>query len=426
MTSERQLTDKRRRFLVWAVMSLPGVVLLSTFEVSAQPVSATKAAETARMLAQSKYERGTAVSAAGAPLAGAETGQQASQFPDKPATFPDSAERVQLPFPVVSPDAMTSLNGIQASNTRQFPSAIEVKGNARGLLLHARRETKYDLLSPVSLWLESGPLLVAVRAPSEMSLIATKFGDVCITSGADALLDRGDGTLRIVNLSTGRGSVHLVLHDRQWRNSPFAGGKSTSIKTRRGTTATFESGSVAISPGYELVVADHTLELAEAKPADAIGRRDFKVLGDNGRFVLSEVSVDNLVQVHDLVRNLREHGARANTVLTEINRTGAQYKSKQGEEGFERTAPLVKQTSEPKKADPKSKPPKAPVATVSPKKSSEKAPSPPARGTGSAGAGSGAAGSGSGAAGTNTKDGIGGTGGATRSGSNSFGKDNRS
>ncbi len=290
----------------------------------------------------------------------------------------NTVERVPtLPFPFVSSDAVGALSGVQSGSARSFPSAIEIRGNARGLLLHARKDTKYDLLSPVSLWLESGPLLVAVRTPSELALIATKFGDVCVTAGADALLERGEGTLRIANLSNAHGTVNLVMHDRQWKNSPWSHIEQVkelsrkSSKSKKRSEESAESGSLSLAPGYELVVGDHSLEVTEIKPADSVGRRDFKVIGDSGRFVISEICVDNVVQVHDLVRNLKEHGERANNILSEINRVAGQFKAKQGEEGFEKVLPVVKPPETVKKPDPKTKTsPKAPLATVSPKKTS--------------------------------------------------------
>lgn len=299
-----------------------------------------------------------------------------------------------LPFPLVPQDAVSSLSGVQQMAGRSFPSAIEIRGNARGLLLHARKETKYDLLSPVSLWLESGPLLVAVRAPSDLALIATKFGDVCVTAGADALLERGEGTLRITNLSTAHGTVNLVMHDRQWKNSPWAHlekVRELNKKASKGKKRSddFESGCLALAPGYELVVGDHSLEISEVKPADSVGRRDIKIIGDSGRFAISELCIDHLIQTHDLVRNLKEHGERANNILTEINKVGVQFKTKQGEDGFEKVVPVVKAPEPVKRPDPKSKtPPKAPLA-VTPKKTSVEGKSPPYSKGGAAVTGSG-------------------------------------
>lgn len=379
MTTERHLTEKKLLYLVWAVSALPGILLSSNFEAHAQASATTAStrptADNVRTTgSSSRYEgRGPAVSTVGSAVMG-DPVRAVTQNPDRNVVQPEIAKSA-LPFPCVSVDGLRTLAGVQSESTRSFPSAIEVRGNARGLLLHAQKDTKYDLLSPVSLWLESGPLLVAVRAPSDMSLIATKFGDVCVSTGGDALLERGDGTLRIINLSSGKGSVDLVLHDRQWRASPWSVlSKGNAVRVSRKNENKFESGSLAVSPGYELVVSDHSLELSEAKPADAIGRRDFKVIGDNGRFLVSEVCIENLVQGHDLVRNLKVHGAKANSVLSDIFRVAAQYRAKQGEEGFDRIMPLVVKPSESlKKPDSsRSKPPKAPVATSTPKKQSER------------------------------------------------------
>ncbi|MBY0550885.1 MAG: hypothetical protein K2W95_26640 [Candidatus Obscuribacterales bacterium] len=370
MTTPRLLTEKTLRYLVWATIALPGLILAFSFEAYAQSSGRSGSGTTAPGL----YEaRTTAVSTAGSSGIG-DPVKAAAQNPDKNVVQPDMEKSI-LPFPSVSVDNLHGLTAVQSESNRVFPSAIEIRGNARGLLLHALKETKYDLLSPVSLWLESGPLLVAVRAPSDMSLIATKFGDVCVSAGGDALLERGEGTLRIINLSTGKGTVNLVLHDRQWRASPWSSvSKSSDSQYKKKKQSKFESGSLTVAPGYELVVGDHSLELSEAKPADSIGRRDFKTIGDNGRFVVSEICIENLVQGHDLVRNLKEHGSKANTILSEIQRFAVQYKSKQGDEGFDRImTPMVKQLETPKKPEAaRTKPRKDPVATLTPKKQSER------------------------------------------------------
>lgn len=381
MTTERLLTEKTLRYLVWAIIALPGIILSFSFEAYAQsPGQARTGSESSRTTSPGRFyeARGTAVSAAGSSGIG-DTARAVTQNPDKSVVQTPDVEKSILPFPSVSMDSLHTLTAVQSESNRIFPSAIEIRGNARGLLLHALKETKYDLLSPVSLWLESGPLLVAVRAPSEMSLIATKFGDVCVSAGGDALLERGDGTLRIINLSTGKGTVNLVLHDRQWRASPWSAmniGDANRKKKR--ADSKFESGSLSVAAGYELLIGDHSLELSEAKPADSIGRRDSKVIGENGRFVVSEICIENLVQGHDLVRNLKEHGTKANNVLSEINRIAVQYRSRQGDEGFDRImAPAAKQQETSRKPEgTRTKPQKAPVATFTPKKQSER-PTPP-------------------------------------------------
>lgn len=381
MTTERLLTEKTLRYLVWATFALPGIILSFSFEAHAQsPGPARTGSESSRTTSTGRlYEaRSTAVSAAGS-SGMSDPDRAVTQNPDKSVAQTPDTEKSLLPFPSVSIDSLHNLTAVKNESNRMFPSAIEIRGNAKGLLLHALKETKYDLLSPVSLWLESGPLLVAVRAPSDMSLIATKFGDVCVSAGGDALLERGDGTLRIINLSTGKGTVNLVLHDRQWRACPWSSmnkGDDAQNRKKKRADSKFESGSLSVAAGYELLIGDHSLELSEAKPADAIGRRDLKVIGENGRFVVSEICIENLVQGHDLVRNLKVHGSKANNVFSEINRIAGQYRTRQGDEGFDRIMPVIKQLETSKKPEASRTKPKAPVATFTPKKQSER-PSPP-------------------------------------------------
>lgn len=292
------------------------------------------------------------------------------------AAAADKADK--LPFPNISSDGLTSLSGIHTSFSHVFPSAIDIHGSSAGVLLHARKETKYDLLTPLSIWLEEGPLLVSVRAPSELVLVATKFGDICVTAGGDALVDRAEETLRIVNLST-NDTVFLNMHDKLWTNSPWGhlnrvqqlnekdkSGKKGK-KSRSRTYDDIESGCVAIEPGYELIIGSEALQMEEVKRQDGIGRRDFKTL-TNGIFVLNEISVDNLAQSHDLIKNLKEHGPKANNVLSDITKSASNLKSKQGEQGFEKVFPPP---PKPPKKPPT--PPKTPPASTigKPKKDSK-------------------------------------------------------
>ncbi|MBX9688438.1 MAG: hypothetical protein K2X27_17140 [Candidatus Obscuribacterales bacterium] len=285
---------------------------------------------------------------------------------------------------------MSSLNGIQANNSRIFPSAIDIHGSPAGVLLHARKETRYDLLSPLSIWLEDGPLLVSVRNPSEMVLVATKFGDVCVTTGGDALVERAESdTLRIINLSTGSDTVFLNMHDKLWTNSPWGGiAKSSPSKTktrgRKKTYADIDSGAVSIAPGFELLVGAQGLSLDDAKPADSVGRREFRTL-EGGRFIVSEISVDNLTQAHDLIKNLSSHGEKASAVFNEIMKNAGILRGRQGESGFEKNVPPPPKQAIPKHKPPAKLPPTKPPAAVAPPKAktappagSQAIPAPPA------------------------------------------------
>lgn len=280
-----------------------------------------------------------------------------------------AADKSNLPFPVVSNENVSSLQGVQPTSSHVFPSAIDIHGSAAGVLLHARKETRYDLLSPLSIWLEDGPLLVSVRRPSEMVLVATKFGDVCVTAGGDAIVERGEeDTLRIVNLCTNGDTVFLNMHDKLWTGSPWGHlGKreQPTEKKRKGskksTYEEIESGAISIAPGYELVIGAHGLSLEDVKPPDSVGRRDFKTL-EGGRFAICEISVDHITQLHDLIKNLNNHGEKANGIFAEIMKNAGMLKSRQGESGFEKNIPPP-----PKPIEPKRKPPgKLPPSTKPP------------------------------------------------------------
>lgn len=296
------------------------------------------------------------------------------QAESKAAPVSDNDDKAEkLPFPVISSDNVGSLSGVRATFSRIFPSAIDIHGSSTGVLLHARKETKYDLLSPLSIWLEDGPLFVSVRAPSELVLVATKFGDICVSTGGDALVDRFEETLRIVNLSTNE-TVFLNMHDKLWTNSPWGHlGKVQQItdknNKRKKTYDDIDSGALSIEPGYELIIGSEPLRLDEVKRPDGIGRRDFKALA-NGTFVVDEISIEHLSQGHDLIKNLKEHGSKASSIFSDLSRSANQLKSRQGDSGFEKVLPPPPKPEKPVRKPPATAP-KAPPSTITKPKQSK-------------------------------------------------------
>ncbi len=279
-----------------------------------------------------------------------------------------AADKSTLPFPIISNDGLNSVSGVQSNSGRNFPSAIDIHGSPAGVLLHALKDTRYDLLSPLSIWLEEGPLLVSVRRPSDMVLVATKFGDVCVLAGGDALVERGENdTLRIVNLCTNSDTVFLNMHDKLWVSSPWGhAGKLQQMNRKKGkrkqnTYDGIESGAVSIGPAYELLIGTETLTMEDVKPPDSVGRRDFKAF-EGGKFVVSEISIDHLTQIHELIKNLNSHGEKASSIFGEIMRNAGTLKAKQGDSGFEKNVPPPPKPVEPKRKPPTKAPPKSNVA----------------------------------------------------------------
>lgn len=295
-----------------------------------------------------------------------------------------AADKSTLPFPIISNDNLNTVGGVQSVNTgRNFPSAIDIHGSPSGVLLHALKDTRYDLLSPLSIWLEEGPLLVSVRRPSDMVLVATKFGDVCVLAGGDALVERGENdTLRIVNLCTNSDTVFLNMHDKLWMSSPWGhAGKLQSLNHKKSkkkqTYDGIESGAVSIAPAYELLIGNELLSIEDVKPPDSIGRRDFKSF-EGGKFVVSEISIEHLTQIHELIKNLNSHGEKASSIFSEIMKNAGTLKAKQGDTGFEKNVPPPPKPVEPKRKPPTKAPPKSNVAPPAAAPSGQK---PPASGS---------------------------------------------
>lgn len=333
------------------------------------PVAASQPPASKSAMGESPTRQSSAQSLPKPDAAKTGTGGKGAENASKSAaseTPPAADNKPPLPFPVISGDAAGSAAGVQGINSRTFPSAIDIHGSAAGVLLHARKETRYDLLSPLSIWLEEGPLLVSVRKPSEMVLVATKFGDVCIVASGDALVERGEeDTLRIVNLCTSGDTVFLNMHDKLWTGSPWGhAGKVQQLRERKGKKKTYdevESGAISIAPGYELVIGAQGLTVEDVKPPDSVGRREIRAF-EGGRFVISEICIDHLTQLHDLIKNLNTHGEKASAVFAEIMKNAGQMRSKQGESGFEKNVPAPPKPPEPKRKPP----PKAPASKTPP------------------------------------------------------------
>ena len=390
------LLQRRQKFLRVLVASTLSIALFQVGAAAQQgdskkpnldPVAATSPSAKSAMGESPSRQ---AVSAQSLPKPETAKGGPKKDVPAKAVsdTPAPAAEKSTPPaFPLVGTDALSTVPGIQAANAKYFPSAIDIHGSTVGVLMHARPDTKYDLLSPLSVWLEDGPLLVSVRHPSEMVLVATKFGDICVTSGGDALVERSSDydTMRIVNLCTNGDTVYLNMHDKLWTASPWSHGakappseepKSKKKHGKGSRTKTYEdieSGAIALAPGYELMISGHALTAEEVKREDSVGRRDFKTF-EGGKFVISEISVDNLTQLHDLIKGLTTHGERASAIFNDIMKSAGLMKSRQGESGFEKHTPAPKVA--PSKRKPPTKVPPPPAKTSTPSSSKPAVPPP--------------------------------------------------
>lgn len=314
----------------------------------------------------------------------------------------EKARKLTVTFPVVSPDSLPAFLALKPIESKQFPDPVSFKGTKDGVLMSGNEDTRYDLFSSTSVWLDFGALLISVRQPTELVMIATKYGDICVEAGGDVIVDISDGLMRVSNFGTKSDTVYLNIPEKHWQSSPWSavknlsllpdqaiepqvGGKSNakfknrSKKGEKPSLTKPKFGVLCLAPGYEFIMSDHALTLGEVEPADSIGRRDFKTF-EGAKHVVSEFNLESLVQSHELIKGLKDHGGKALGLHEHLIKIAHEYRAKQGEGEFHKYVPPPPKV--PAKAVPtKSKPASKPGVMISAPKKDKATPEPKASGS---------------------------------------------
>lgn len=224
-----------------------------------------------------------------------------------------NTQMVNGPFSL--PASQTSVFGVQSY--KQF--STEMSGPSDWILVRTMPDTSFTRLSPHSVALQSGQLLVSVRRPSRIGIIETPLGEVAVAANADVLLNFSSGVLRIFNLDGRPGTIKLRLHASQTR-SPIVG----------------------IAPGFELAASNHVLTRADLRPQDGFARRHSKLLQD-GHLGISEFSLQSILNHSELIATLRQKnaGAQAMRVIGDMSKMAAVLNYLNGTQGYiQTTSPL--------------------------------------------------------------------------------------
>lgn len=162
--------------------------------------------------------------------------------------------------------------------------------------------------------LTEGTVLASVKRPSQLGMVNTKLGEVALYANSDAFISFENGVLRIRN-------VDAVGQDMRVRldTGPFA--SNPKIFT--------------ITPGHELVVADHKLTRADMRPQDGILRRNPELLAD-GFVGISQYHVESALQQSAIVTQLsqNESDVKNKRVLADMSRMAAVLNHVNGTHGY--------------------------------------------------------------------------------------------
>lgn len=226
-----------------------------------------------------------------------------------------------------SPFTMPTLSPGNAVKKVDFPLLDGSCENLDGILVRAIDGTTYTRPSLASVNLDEGSILVSVRRPATMGLITTPHGSISVNAGADVIVRYQDGILRVMNL-TGLGEAVKVKVSSSEVSATVNGQTFTnSLK--------IEPVSVALKVGHELLASDHPLCLAELKPHDGIGRRQYAFVESN-KLAVSEFSLESAVNEHALLVDLqqKQSGAKERRVLNDLAKMASVLNYMQGSQGY--------------------------------------------------------------------------------------------
>jgi hypothetical protein len=165
-----------------------------------------------------------------------------------------------------------------------FASNVPVSG---GALFRAEEGSHFEQISANEVKLDKGAVLVSLHGPA--ATIQTNNGTVQVKGEGNVLTSFIAGVMRVANISA-RGSACQVKID--------------------GKTIEGETKTLALAPGYELVVGDRPLLHGELRPADGLARRANYVF-DKGYVATNEFSVDSILLSHPIVASMLENSTKA-------------------------------------------------------------------------------------------------------------------
>lgn len=241
--------------------------------------------------------------------------------PDIPRNTPlpvNPRDLVGVPISTANDSVPTvnALKGLNPMQEQKFPSAERVSGDTDWILVRSKPDSEFHKLSPYSVELETGQLLVSVRRPSKMAILVCEQLEVSAAADSDVLFTREDGVVRVANITGLNDSVKVKL------KSAVEGGTGTTV--------------FSVKPGYEFIIrTDRALTRSDVRTADGIARRHFSFV-ENGRAAIAEISVESLLKDCDLIAQLDQEtsGAKEKRILTDMSKMAAVLNYVNGGAGY--------------------------------------------------------------------------------------------
>lgn len=236
-----------------------------------------------------------------------------------PIVVPTDVTSPQLVTPgiLMVPNSPTAfaLAGVQLLSDSQFPASGVINQNVDWITVKFKEGSVFTKPNEYTVNLQSGQILVSVKAPSKIAFVETPFGLIALAANNDALISFENGVLRILNLDGEGTSLKAQLN-----KGPFGGPADPTV---------------TVACGYELVASENKITRAELRPRDGIARRFSKVL-ENGHLAVSEFSVETAMSSNSMIVDLQQKssGAKERRCLSDMSKMAAVLNFKHGTEGF--------------------------------------------------------------------------------------------
>lgn len=223
------------------------------------------------------------------------------------------------------------ISGVSLVSSDLFPKDDDLRGSGEWIIVQGTDPDGFTRLSPHSVQLRNGSILVSVRRPSSVALVSTPLGDIAINADSDVLISYEEGVVRVNNL-TGLGK-NVLIKTAESSVSARINGKQV--------TEPVESTPVTMSfgCGYEVSLGEEKLSHAHLRPSDGLGRRHFQIIND-GKMAVCQFSVESALSNHDLIAQLisKQSGAKERRILGDMSKMAAVLNHMNGTHGYHGTA----------------------------------------------------------------------------------------
>ncbi|MBN9394978.1 MAG: hypothetical protein J0H83_07010 [Candidatus Melainabacteria bacterium] len=235
-----------------------------------------------------------------------------------PIVVPTDVTSPQLvnPEPLLNIGTAFALNGVQTISPKEFPNKSQLGGDSDWITVLSRQGAQFSRPNPFQVDLKQGDIIVSVKNPSKLAMIATPYGDIAVGSNGDCMVTMQNGVLRIFNFDGEGKAIKANLN-----KGPFAPKEADPI--------------VAIAAGYELIAADAKLTRRELRPHDGIARRHAKVL-ESGNLAISEFSIESAIKSCDMLIELqqKDNNIKERRMLSDMAKMASILNYKVGAQGF--------------------------------------------------------------------------------------------